>query len=121
MPWSISETHDLIVTIVKRGWVEKIVAASKKAGAEGGTIICGRGMGIHEGKKIMGIPIEPEKEVLLTLAPNEISDEVLYAIVEAGKLHRPGTGIAFVIDVKKVAGIVHLLEQYDKKEQGTEK
>ena len=121
MPWCISETHDLIVTIVKRGWAEKIVEASKKAGAEGGTIIYGRGMGIHEGKKVMGIPIEPEKEVLLTLAPNDISDEILDAIIEAGRLNRPGTGIAFVIDVKKVAGIVHLLEQYNKKEQNPEK
>lgn len=69
MPDWASDTHDLIVTVVKKGCVEKIIEASKKAGAEGGTVIPGRGIGIHEGKKFFGIPIEPEKEILLTLIP----------------------------------------------------
>ena len=109
---SISDTHELIVTIVKKGWTENIIEASKKAGAEGGTIVSGRGVGIHEGKKLLGIPIEPEKEIILTLVQEEITDQVLSAIIKAGKLDKPGTGISFVIDVKKLDGIVHLLEQY---------
>lgn len=113
MAETVSDTHDLIVTIVKKGWVEGIVEASKKAGAEGGTILQGRGMGIHEGKKLLGIPIEPEKEVLLTLVPEELTDQVLSAIIKAGNLNKPGTGVSFVLDVKKVAGIVHLLQHMD--------
>lgn len=107
------DTHDLIVTIVKKRWVERIIEASRKAGAEGGTIIPGRGVGIHESKTIMGIPIEPEKEILLTLIPKEKTDQVLSAIVEAGKLNQPGTGVGFVIELKKVVGIVHLLRQME--------
>ncbi len=101
---------DLIVTIVKKGWAERIVKASKEAGAEGGTIVFARGTGIHEQKSILGIPIEPEKEMILTLVPVEKTDEILQAIIEAGELENPATGIAFVLDVKRVAGIVHLLE-----------
>jgi len=101
---------DLIVTIVKKGWAERIVKASKEAGAEGGTIVFARGTGIHEQKSILGIPIEPEKEMILTLVPVEKTDEILQAIIEAGELEKPATGIAFVLDVKRVAGIVHLLE-----------
>ncbi len=107
----VDDTHDLIVTIVKRGWIDEIVKATRQAGAEGGTILHGRGTGIHEGKKLLGIPIEPEKDILLTLTPNEITNKVLAAIIKAGKLNKPGTGISFVVDVKKVAGIVHLLEK----------
>ncbi len=101
---------NLIVTIVNRGWAERIVKASKKAGAEGGTIFFGRGTGIHETKTLFGIPIEPEKEIVLTVIPEEKTEEVLSAIVEAGRLNQPGTGIAFVIELKKVAGICHLLK-----------
>ncbi len=110
---SAVNTHDLIVTIVKKGRVERVIEASKKAGAEGGTIIPGRGTGIHESKKFLGIPIEPEKEILLTLVPKEITREVLSAIVEAGRLNKPGTGIGFVLDLKQVVGIVHFLEQME--------
>ncbi len=104
------EDHDLIITIVKRGFSETILQASKKAGAEGGTIIPGRGAGIHEKSKLLGIPIEPEKEILLTLVNCEITKKVLNAIIEAGNLNWPGRGIAFVVDVKYVAGICHLIE-----------
>jgi phosphoheptose isomerase len=56
---------DLIITIVDKGSSEKVVDASKKAVAEGGTIIFGRGTGIHEQAKIFGITIEPEKSAFL--------------------------------------------------------
>jgi nitrogen regulatory protein P-II 1 len=99
--------RDLIVTIVKKGWCEKIIKASTAAGAEGATIIPARGTGIHEQKHLLGIPIEPEKDLILTIVPEEITDRVLDAIIEAGKLYKPATGIVFVLDLKKVAGIVH--------------
>ncbi len=104
------DRYDLIVTIVNRGRAERIVKASKKAGAEGGTILLGRGAGIHETKTLLGIPIEPEKEIILTAIPEEKTEEVLAAIVEAGGLNQAGAGIAFVIELKKVAGICHLIK-----------
>ena len=102
-------SHDLIVTIVKRGWSQRIVEAARKAGAEGGTIIRGRGTGIHEQKKLIGITIEPEKEIILTLIAKEKTEQVLNAIIEAGELKKPATGITFVLDVAQVAGIAHIL------------
>lgn len=100
------------MTIVKKGWAERIVNAAKNAGARGGTILHGRGVGIHEQKKLLGLPIEPEKEIVLTLIHKDKANDALKAIVEAGKLQKPGTGIGFVIDVDKVVGIVALVEQY---------
>ncbi|EPR32842.1 nitrogen regulatory protein P-II [Alkalidesulfovibrio alkalitolerans DSM 16529] len=105
---NLLEGFDCIVTIVNKGLSEPILTASRKAGAEGGTIIFGRGAGIREMKSIFGISIEPEKEILLTLVHESISRQVLEAIVEAGRLETPGTGIAFMLPVKGVAGICHL-------------
>ena len=102
--------HDLIVTILKKGCAEGIVRASKEAGAEGATIFFGRGTGIHEQKKLLGIPIEPEKEIVFTVITADKTEQVLDAIIEAGRLNQPGTGIAFVVELKKVAGVVHLLK-----------
>ncbi|WP_179295367.1 P-II family nitrogen regulator [Bacillus sp. FJAT-45350] len=102
-------SHKLLVTIVKKGNAKKVVKASKEAGAEGGTVIYGKGTGIHETKKFLGISVEPEKEMVLTLIPNEKVDTVLSAVEKAAKLDKPGSGVGFVLDVKRIAGIVHLL------------
>lgn len=104
---------ELIVTIIPKGQSDKVVAASKRAGAEGGTILYGRGTGIHEHKKLFGLSIEPEKEIVLTLVPEGKTDDVLEAIVEAGQLDKPGTGIGFVLDARKIVGINHLIDLYE--------
>jgi nitrogen regulatory protein PII len=105
---SCALSYDLIVTIVSKGNAEDVVEYAKKAGAEGGTILTGRGTGIHETIKIFGIPFEPEKEVILTLVHKDIRDAVLDSIYRGAKLEKPNHGIAFVLDVEKVVGICHV-------------
>ncbi|WAA13538.1 P-II family nitrogen regulator [Fervidibacillus halotolerans] len=101
--------YDLIITIVNKGDSEKVIESSKRAGAEGGTIISGRGTGIHEKAKLFNILIEPEKEVVLTLINKEKTTEVLKAIEKETQLHKPGKGIAFVLNVERAVGINHPL------------
>lgn len=99
--------YDLIITIVNRGLAEYAVDAAKTAGAEGGTIIHGRGTGIHETAKLFGIPIEPEKDIVFTLIERSMTETVLNAVSEALELNKPGKGIAFVLEVEKAIGINH--------------
>lgn len=103
--------YDLIVTIVNKGYSDKVVEGSKKAGAEGGTIVYGRGTGIHEQAKLFNIAIEPEKELVLTLINRDLTEEVLEYIVEYAELNKPGKGIAFVLEVERTIGINHVLNQ----------
>ncbi len=102
--------HDLIVTIVRKGCCERIIKASNEAGAEGATIVPARGTGIHEKKQLLGIPIEPEKELILTIIQTHKTEQVLEAIIKAGNLNKPATGIAFVVELKQVVGIVHMVK-----------
>jgi len=85
--------------------------ASKKAGADGGTLLFGRGTGIHEHAKLFGITIEPEKEMVLTLVIRDMSERVLETIVSEADLNKPGKGIAFVLEVERVVGINHLIDK----------
>ena len=96
--------HDLIVTVVRKGYAEQIVRASKEGGAEGATIFLGRGTGIHEQKKLLGIPIEPEKEIIFTVITTDKTERVLQAISKAGQLEKPATGIALSSPLKQVVG-----------------
>jgi len=68
----------------------------------------GRGLGIHEQQSILGIPIEPEKEIVLTLTYADKSEEILREIVRAAELEKPGYGLAFVVPVSKVVGVPHV-------------
>lgn len=100
-------SYHLVVTIVPRGSAEMVVEASKRAGAHGATVLSGRGSGIHEKARFLGIPIEPEKDIVLTLIEKDKSEDVLDAITEAAGLDRPSTGVAFILDISRVAGIHH--------------
>jgi nitrogen regulatory protein P-II 1 len=101
----------LIVSIVRKGWGDTVLEATMRAGAHGGTVLFGRGIGRNEQQRVFGIQIEPEKEIVLTVIPEDLKDTVLQQIVLAAELTRPGHGLAFVVPVEKVAGIVHLVQE----------
>lgn len=104
-----SADNQLVVTIVPRGWAQRVISASREAGAEGATVVYGRGTGIHERKTLLGVPIQPEKEIVLTVVPAERANAVLEAVVREVRLDQPGTGISFVLDILQLVGAVHLM------------
>jgi nitrogen regulatory protein PII len=97
----------LIVTVVNKGWGEKVLETSMKAGATGGTIVLGRGMGIHEQRTLLGISLEPEKEIVLSAVRSDEREAILKQIVAATDLEKPGAGIAFTLPIDKIFGISH--------------
>ncbi len=99
----------LIVSIVRKGWGDTVLESSMKAGAHGGTVLFGRGIGRNEQQRVFGIQIEPEKEVVLTVVPADIAQTVLTEITTAAQLSAPGHGLAFIVSVEQVAGVVHLV------------
>lgn len=101
----MKKNASLIVSIVRKGWGSSVLQASVKAGARGGTVLLGRGAGVHEKDKIFGMSIEPEKEIVLTIVPEDQVDTILAAIVTAAELEDTGRGMAFVVPVLKLAGV----------------
>ncbi len=98
----------LIVSVVRKGWGNSVLAASVKAGATGGTVLLGRGIGVNEKESIFGIPIEPEKEIILTLVQESEIEKILQEIIHVAELNQPGHGLAFVVPIKKVLGMPHI-------------
>lgn len=105
------ENPRLIVSIVRKGWGESVLESSMQAGAHGGTVLFARGIGRNEQQRVFGIKIEPEKEVVLTVVPAGIVEPVLKAIAQAAELSEPGHGLAFVVPVEQVVGVVHLVSE----------
>jgi len=96
-----------IVTIVERGKADKIVDKAKKAGARGATILYGRGTGQSEALEFFNIHIEASKEIILILSETDRYKPIYDAIVEAGRLNEPGTGIIFTFLVSELLGLHH--------------
>ncbi|WP_371349298.1 P-II family nitrogen regulator [Ancylobacter sp. IITR112] len=100
----------LIVSIVRKGWGDTVLKATMDVGAHGGTVLFGRGIGRNEQQRVFGIQIEPEKEIVLTVIDEELKETMLQEIVQAAELTVPGNGLAFIVPVEAVTGIVHLVE-----------
>ena len=92
-------SHEMIFVIVNSGFADDVMAAARKAGAHGGTVLNARGTGKQEDVKFFGITIVPEKEILLIIAEKEKSAAILDTIRATDCFATPGSGICFSSDV----------------------
>ena len=97
--------YKLIYTIVEKGRGEEVVDSANRVGATGATIANARGAGPREIKSLFHIEVEPEKEQVLIIARNEITDVIVDAIRSDLQIDEPGKGILFVLDVSEVFGL----------------
>lgn len=93
--------HELIVFILNRGFADDAMAAARKAGAAGGTVLSARGTGKEEDVKFFGITLVPEKEILMILVESDKTDTILEAVGRLPFLSKPGSGIAFTLGVEE--------------------
>lgn len=100
-----SSMYKAIYVVVEKGKGEQVMDAAKEVGARGGTIINARGSSIHETAKFLNMEIEPEKELVLILAQNELAKTIVTAIRDTMKIDKPGQGIIFVQNVSETYGL----------------
>ena len=108
--------HDLILTIVNRGFADEIMTAAKKAGAFGGTVVNARGTGTNELQEFFGALIQPEKELVMILTEREKRNQIMTAICKDAGIDKEGMGISFSLPVDAVAGIRALAKKEDSDE-----
>lgn len=99
---------DLIITIVNHGYSDSVMDAAKLAGATGGTVLTGRGLGSKEAEKFFGIIIQPEKEVVLIVAKHDIKNAIMKEICQATGLESKAHGISFSVPIEEAVGIVNI-------------
>lgn len=87
--------NEMITVIVNKGYADDIMAAARKAGAGGGTVLNARGTARENDKRFFGMHIVPEKEMLVIVVPSEKQEAVLAAIKSVKCLKEPGMGIVY--------------------------
>ena len=101
----MDKTYELIFCVVNTGFSGTVMDAARSAGATGGTILRGRGSAGKEAEDFFHIQIEPEKEIVMILAPVEIKDNIMTSIYREAGLASAGQGIIFSLPVTRTAGL----------------
>ena len=97
--------YQSVYVIVDKGKGETAAETAYQAGATGATIINARGSGIHETSKLFNMEIEPEKEIVLIIIKQELTQQVVDSLQSGLKLDEPGNGIVFVQNIQQVYGL----------------
>ena len=97
----------MVVAIVQRGKADRPIKAALRAGAQSAVAFFGRGLGIRERLGLLGLAVQPEKEIVLVVVPQRLTDIVTQAMVRAGNLDQPGVGFLFVVPIESVAGVTN--------------
>lgn len=97
----------LLMAFVDEDKTDKVLDASREAGATGATIVSNaRGQGLKKTLGIFGLEILSPRDVLLILVETRRTDSVLDAVRKAGKLDESlSTGIALILDVEQAVGL----------------
>lgn len=94
-----------IFCIVNNGFADLVMSAATEVGACGGTILSARGTGNKTLEKFYGIVVSPEKEIVIIVVDEKISENVLLAINKKAGLNSRGKGIAFSLPVDDYIGV----------------
>ena len=108
------EENELIIAVIARGFADYVVSAAREAGATGATILYGRGTADAD-KHVMGISLQPEREVILILSKKADRRKIMQEIADKTSLMEEGRGLCFSVPVSKVFGLTRVADQ--KKQQ----
>jgi len=99
----------LIVVFVEDSLTQTVLDAARKAGSTGSTLISqARGEGLQKASTFFGLTLETQRDVILLLVEQHLSRQILESIAKAGRFReKPGSGIAFQLDVEDAVGIDH--------------
>lgn len=101
----MSFDHELLIVILNQSYMYDVMEAARGAGATGGTVLHGKGIGKTNAKHFLGVSLATEKEVILITVKSEDKAAVMKAVAELTGPHTPAGAISFSLPVSDVAGL----------------
>ncbi len=93
--------HNLIMITVGQGFTDEVMQEAKKVGATGGTVIRGRLADADLLKELANIDVEEEREIILIMAPNNITGDIMETVNSKFGLRTPARGIMCSVPIEK--------------------
>ncbi len=85
--------------IVNAGFAAEVVDIARSLGSTGATIINARGS-VAKPKTILGITIDTEKEIVLSVVEKDVAVNIVEAIKEKAGVGTPAHGLCFFLPVE---------------------
>lgn len=103
----------LLIALLEDHKTEAVLDAAREAGATGATVLNqARGEGIKKSKTFFGLSLETQRDMVMFLVEEHMSRKILEKIAEVGQFDdKPGTGIAFQLDVEDAVGVIHQVKE----------
>lgn len=92
--------------IVNAGFSSEVVQIARSLGATGATIINARGS-VAKPKTILGITIDTEKEIVLSVVKKDVAIKIINAIKEKAGVGTEAHGLCFFMPVKMSTLTIH--------------
>ncbi|MCM1043042.1 MAG: P-II family nitrogen regulator [Corallococcus sp.] len=107
----------LIIIVINGGYSDLVMRHAKEAGARGGTVLHARGTGDSEIAAMFGITIQPDKELIIIIAPENDKDAIMKAIAKGAGVNTEAQGIVFSVPVDETIGIFEPRQTVEKEEK----
>lgn len=92
----------MIIAIVPSGYSNKVIKSANEVGATGGTIIRARGIDKPAKESLFSFRIEPEEEIVLITATEEITDAICNKIHSEFKIDGKRGGSLYILPVQSI-------------------
>lgn len=83
----------------------KVIAAARKCGATGVSILNTRGEGVEDKRTFFGLKLDSPYTCLIFLVNRMRAARILEAIDKAGEMKKDGNGLCFSMPVDQVSGL----------------
>jgi len=103
----------LLVVFVEDDKTDDVLKAAREAGATGCTVVSNaRGEGAEARSSFFGLALTTQRDVIMLLVEEHLSREILEHIGVIGEFdEKPGTGLAFQVDVEDAVGALSQAER----------
>lgn len=99
----------LLICILNSGFSDEVMETLREKGAKGGTVFDASSSVAKDADKLFGVVIHPEKEIILILTTNKLSNDMLNVIYDKYGPNSEARSIAFTLPVSNVSS--NILEQ----------
>ncbi len=97
--------HELILAIANEGCTDMVMDAARAAGATGGTVIHGKGVGQENAKKFFNVSIAQEKEVVMIVTYRPQKAAIMQSILKLAGPDSKAGAIVLSLPVSEIAGL----------------
>lgn len=100
-----NKMHELIVAVVNQKYTDKVLDASRAAGATGATILHTRSVSNQQAEQLIGTTFSQETDTVALLTSYEFKARIMEAIRDNAGLKTEGGAVIFSLPVDSLIGI----------------